>query len=276
MTKKILINYADLKYKKTQRFNSWTGKYIGGFDKVIEYGPDDIDPDFKEKNAEILSTPRGNGGWLWKPYFIYTTLEKMETDSYLFYCDSGSFFCNKVENIIKSMADTCIWVSDLPLIEKQWTKQIVFEVLNADTKEVKDTHHIQASFICIRKTTSSVLFVKKWLELCERPDLLLAFSENEYQGECISHREDQSILSVLCKINGIKTHRDPSQYGRVPEKYYEKGRLFKIPQHNDAYPVTIILHRSRNMKLKILLCQWSYSWLPISFLRWYMRKTVNQ
>jgi len=43
-------------------------------DEYYNYGPNDIDNEFKKKNIEILSQKRGNGYWLWKPYFILVFL----------------------------------------------------------------------------------------------------------------------------------------------------------------------------------------------------------
>ena len=51
---KVLINYADSKYKYVQKICSYTGYRKGKFDKVIEYSPKDIDRDFYKANEEIL------------------------------------------------------------------------------------------------------------------------------------------------------------------------------------------------------------------------------
>jgi hypothetical protein len=120
---KILINYADEKYKKAQKLNTWTGLHIAKFDKVYSYGPDNIDEDFYNKNKTILSQKRGNGLWLWKPYFIYKTLLECRDGDIIFYCDSGSFFIRKIQYLLNSLGkDQRIWVSDIPLLESCFTK----------------------------------------------------------------------------------------------------------------------------------------------------------
>ena len=100
---KILINYADEKYRKTQRFNSWTGKRIAGFDKVIEYGSDDVPYGYKIAHKEIFDNSRGNGLWLWKPYLIQRTLRECSDGDVVFYADSGSFFLKKIDDVIASL-----------------------------------------------------------------------------------------------------------------------------------------------------------------------------
>ena len=86
---KILINYADDKYKKTQQFNSWTEKHIGGFGKIIEYGPQDIVSEYRESYKEIFEVASGNGLWLRKSYFVLRTLNASKYDNNIFYSESG-------------------------------------------------------------------------------------------------------------------------------------------------------------------------------------------
>jgi len=73
-----LINYANSKFTLHQKDCSKSAMTIGGFDKVFSYSPKDIEIDFFEKNSKILEQKRGNGYWLWKPYFIKRALDKLE------------------------------------------------------------------------------------------------------------------------------------------------------------------------------------------------------
>lgn len=67
---KALLNYANGTYQKAQLKNSATGLAVGGFDRVLSYGPEDIPREFYLRNRPILRQRRGNGCWLWKFYFI--------------------------------------------------------------------------------------------------------------------------------------------------------------------------------------------------------------
>ena len=97
---KLLINYANKRFKEFQKLNSKTGIKVAGFDKVISYSPEDIDRDFFQKNEKILKCPRGNGYWLWKPYFIKKSLELLDAGDFLFYCDSDYRFISSIQPII--------------------------------------------------------------------------------------------------------------------------------------------------------------------------------
>ena len=123
----ILVNYANEDYRSTQRWNSWSGKHIAGFDKIVEYSPEDIDEDFRQRYAAILSIPRGNGLWLWKPYFIHLTLQEALPDDIVCYSDSGSFWVRSFKYVLRWMKNQDIWASVLPFIEWQWTRRECFE-----------------------------------------------------------------------------------------------------------------------------------------------------
>jgi hypothetical protein len=57
---------------------------------------------------------------------------------------------------------------------------------------------------------------------------LLIIQKNEESTFFKAHREDQSILSVLAKTEGIKPFSDPTDYGRFPNQYLAKDRLFNL------------------------------------------------
>lgn len=250
---KILINYANEKYKKTQRFNSWTGKYIGGFDKVCSFGPEDIEKSFYDKHHEILKHERGNGLWLWKPYFILKVMEEAKEGDIIFYCDSGSFFMKKIDPLIEAIrsSEKKIWVSNIPLLEICFTKPSCFTLMDCDANYYKYTNQIQATFFLAVNNSQNRSFVKKWLRLCSEYKLLSPESghldKNVSIREFIAHREDQSILSLLCKKEGILPHLDPTQRGKYPEWYKNNEYEFLVPAHKDEYSPIIFLHKTSNV-----------------------------
>lgn len=102
---------------------------------MIEYGPEDIEESFKEANANILEYKRGNGLWIWKPYLIKKTLDSMTEGVILFYCDSGACFFRTVDGILSKLKEQDVWVSVLPLKEKQFTKQQTFDIMDCNKLE---------------------------------------------------------------------------------------------------------------------------------------------
>ena len=183
---------------------------FGGFTEAKAYSPESIDENFRKTHSEILSIKRGNGLWLWKPYIILDALKNCREGDYVFYCDSGAFVFSSVMPLIESMGESDIWVSNITTVEEQWTKPKVFELLGIDDPEIKSSAQIQASFFLARKSEMSCNFVREWLNLCTRPELIKPLGPGEFHGKCIEHREDQSLLSVSCKLRGIKPHKNPS------------------------------------------------------------------
>jgi hypothetical protein len=152
--KKLLLNYANHAFRKSQRMNSKTGKEIGNFDRVLSYSPRNIDRGFYQANRHILDQEKGNGYWLWKPYFILRALDKVEAGDFVFYCDSGSYFIDSIDSIV----ETCISCSqdilpfELSFLEKFYTKRDAFILLDSDRPEFYETKQRQSGFIMIKKS----------------------------------------------------------------------------------------------------------------------------
>ena len=98
----IAVNYADQKFQRAQKLNSKTARQWGA-DRVLEYGPGDIDDTFRRRNQEILDTPRGGGYYLWKPYFYRKAYDELGENDYLVYIDSGAVYVNQIQYLIDCM-----------------------------------------------------------------------------------------------------------------------------------------------------------------------------
>ena len=255
---KVLVNYADDAYKKTQKWNSWSGKHIAGFDKVYSFSPSDIDDEYYKEHEDILGKKRGNGLWLWKPYFISKALNELNDGDILFYVDSGSFFVKRIDKLIDSLRDNeKIWVSDCPLIEACFTKPICFKKLECD-ESIINTNQIQAGFLLFVCCDETREFVREWLHYCEDYELMSheeSISLEYNKGtRFVAHREDQSLLSLLCKKKGIIAHKDPSQRGKYPETFFNPYYTYQVPEHpEDKYGTVIFLHKSKVLNVGVII-----------------------
>lgn len=268
----VAINYADLKFRNAQKFNEITAIHKGKADKVISYFPKDIDDSFKRKNKNILEQKRGNGYWLWKPYFIKRTLERMNEGDYLVYLDSGAFYINDVRHLTRQMEkdDQNIMAFELPFKERRYTKRDVFVVMECDTETYTDTNQRMATMIIFRKDRKSAQFVNEWLYYCQYEDILTDapnhMGRDNYK-EFIDHRHDQSIFSVLSKKYEIKAYGDPSQFGRLPKMFWgdEIDRLAVVP----VYPQIIAEHREYALNKSIFWEQMIYAHAPVRIAELY-------
>lgn len=268
----VAINYADLKFRNAQKFNKDTAIHKGKADKVISYSPKDIDSSFMSKNANILKQKRGNGYWLWKPYFIERTLEEMCEGDYLIYLDSGVFYINDVRYLTQQMEKDGqdIMAFELPFKEKRYTKRDVFVALECDETVYTDTNQRMATMIILRKSRQSVQFVKEWLYFCQYQDIITDVPNHlgrDNYKEFIDHRHDQSIFSVLSKKYGIKAYRDPSQFGRLPEMLWgdKIDRLTSV----SIYPQIIAAHKEYTVNRNIFWEQMIYAYAPARIVKIY-------
>ena len=224
-----LINFADNNFVKKQKLNSFSAKWLGKADKIIEFSPKDIDSNFYIQNKNILDIKRGCGLWLWKPYFILKALKEIRENEYLIYCDSGAIVLRDLRMLTKKLdqSNQSVMLFELPLIECQWTQKSLFDYFKDFSDQLCLANQIMATFVVLKKNDISLKFIEKWLALCCNENLLV-FQNNQQHEFFLSHREDQSILSVLARIKGIQPFSDPTDYGKFPEKYFAKDRLFKL------------------------------------------------
>lgn len=243
-----LLNYANQAYRSSQRKNSRTGLSVGGFDRVISYGPDDIDPDFSKTNQQILRAPRGNGYWLWKPYFIHQTLKTIAPEDWLFYSDSGSYFIHSVQPLVElaqSLQLSLITFEDAHK-EENFSKRDALILLDADSPDVLNSPQRQAAFSLWRNDEFTRQFATSWLQYCQDPRIITDQQNTlglPNHPAFQDHRHDQTVFSLLAKKHQLPAFRDPSQWGN--------DRMDAYP--NSPYPQLIDHTRQRDAPFRTRL-----------------------
>ena len=213
------INYANSKFKNSQKLNSFTAIKYGEVNQTIEYNQNNISSSFLKANKEILSMKKGGGYWLWKPYFILKTLkEKVKNNDYLIYSDSGSIYINSVYNLLYVMIRDKIDIISFHVRYKQkyWTKRDVFLLMNCDTPKYTESKQVMGGFILMKNNNFIRSFINEWLEyaqdkrmITDQPNVL---GKPNYPG-FRENRHDQSIFSILITKYNISSYRDPSNFG---------------------------------------------------------------
>lgn len=279
---KILVNYADEKFRKAQKLNTFMGKHFGKFDKVYEFGPNDIEKEYREAHKDIFSFKRGDGLWLWKAYFLDRILSECNEDDIVFYLDSGAFFVKPVDRLLDTMRDEeKIFITDIPLIEKCFTKPLCFEKMGCCVEDYGYLNQTQGGFIALKNCEYVRDFVKEWKSYAENCDLICcegAFPPDKNMGDSfVVHREDQSILSLLVKKHGIRQHRDPSQFGKYEDNYYSPYYAYKATNHDDKYKTVVYLHRTPTVNIKrILINEYKMYREHFKFLRMLKKMGLNK
>lgn len=258
-----VINYADSNFTDAQRLNTWTARHIGKADRVIEFGPNDIDQDFRNAHVDILRHEKGGGYWLWKPYIVYHSLLKAYDGDYIFYLDSGCIFLKRLCLFVdfmksKNLNLLCFYT---PFPEIEWDKKVLFDKYSDYFDIEKNILQIEGEYICLRKCPDTVAIVKEWLDSCTIAENILDLDLN--LGE--NHRHDQSNFSLVCKKHGIKAFSNPSNRyvkknfdGKLLQFYKNENEMKKYKKYFfslEEIPGTkcaIFSHSRRNAPLYLL------------------------
>lgn len=255
---KYLINYADETFLEAQKYCTKTAYKRGGFDKVIEYSPDDIEKEFIEKNKEtfVVGDKQIGKYGLWRPHIIYDALQKIKDDDYLCYCDSGAYFIHSINSLVDVMKKDNLYLMpfELPLMEKQWTKRDVFITLYCDTQEITDSNQRMSTIMLIRKCKESMSFFKEYLDTVLAYPFLFTDRENKFgklNYDCfIQNRHNQSVYSVLTKKYHLKGYKDPSEFARISQLYsYTKGVIYTPCEYMEKYKQIIVSHRRKKVNV---------------------------
>jgi len=240
---RVLINFATLKFYEAQQRNAETALSVGGFDKVICYGPRDIDRQFCARNRSLLRARIGAGYWLWKPYFIKRALGLLNNGDFLFYCDSGSHFVDRIDPLIELAIRTQQQVIpfDLTHLERCYTKRETFILMGCDAARFADTRQRLAGLILLQKSDFAEKFIDEFLELAQAPRLIAdkKSTADPDHPDFVAHRHDQSIFSLLTKRYGLSAYRDPSQYGNDLREDYPTstyGQLIDLTRSRTSRP----------------------------------------
>lgn len=275
---KVAINYADQKYRVSQKYNTMCAYRYGKLDKVIEFGPRDIDQEFKKNNSQWFVEGQAQIGryGLWRPHIVKKTFDALQEGDYLFYSDSGCYLTKSIELLINVLNKSKqeVMVFDLPYIEKEWTKRDVFLYFACDTSAIADGNQRLSTFFLLKKGDQSAEFVERYYQATLDMPALFTDEPNqlgkENYEEFIQNRHNQSVLSVLTKAMGIRSYRDPSQFGLNPYLYRGliPGATWKITEHVEStYPSLIIHHRSNAINWKHKLYYATLSRIPADIYR---------
>jgi hypothetical protein len=207
---KHLISYGCEKYALQREVFRTAAVSSAFFDAVTIFTPEDFDEGFASRMRETLNISKGGGFWLWKPYFIKKTLDSLEEGDVLVYCGANCVlnstgkkrFDGYIERLLT--CDTGALAFELPHTECEYTKLEVFHHFNS-SEEVIRSRQLMATIVMLRKCQHSCMMVDAWFETASaHPFLFTDELRTLPQGrDFISHRNDQSIFSVIRKMYGV-------------------------------------------------------------------------
>jgi hypothetical protein len=204
------------------------------FDSVTIESPETIKEYLHEHELFVKNNKRGYGYWIWKPYILERKLEEIDDGDYLIFMDAGGTVLNKdfdrYEKILQEKDIITFALHEFALCKFIKMRTIKEFNLTANSK-ILDFPIVESGCIILKKTQFTTGFIKQWKTLCLKDNYSLVTDElfNEPQHEkFIEHRHDQSILSVLCRLNENKVHVAHGEW-----ELYENGPFFssRITDH---------------------------------------------
>lgn len=205
------ITYGNHVFEKAKQRLLKEAKEFNIFTSIAGYGPENINPDFKEEYKDILSMKRGGGYWIWKFNIIKQEMDKLNENDLLLYIDAGcqlnkkgmkkfNEYVNKLEN--SKYGILSFQMHDQ--MEKIWTTKEIFNYYNVSLEsDIANTGQYIATIYLIKKNEHSIKFIDFMLKTLNNDRKLFTDKYNKNQKDFFKdNRHDQSLSSIYRKIYG--------------------------------------------------------------------------
>jgi hypothetical protein len=246
----VLLTYATPDYLAQQRAVVGGARQAGVTD-IVAWDRAMLErTDFYAQHRAVLDRRKGGGLWLWKPYLIDRELQRLEPGDFLVYSDCGYPWRPLV--IRQSLQPLLQWCANqnggvLPGVyvprhgpNRKWTKHECFIAMQCDSEPYWRQPQIQATFSVWQKCALAEALAAEWLRWCVQPvalnDERLLPAVREYP-DFVDHRHDQSILTNLALMRGIRCYGRPDEI-HSETKYIDNlsdriaGRRLRIHARN--------------------------------------------
>jgi hypothetical protein len=208
------------------------------FDKIFQYTENDIS-DFINKHVDFINSHiPGYGYYIWKPKIILDTLDKINHNDILIYCDAGMYlnkngikrFHEYIDKLNNEDIDIVTFSSNGPKAKSFIKMDAIMEYYPEFNKENNYTNDAYSGVIIIKKTNKSINLIKDWLNLCEHYNFLdtnhsTKFNEASY---FIGNNKDQALFNLCLAKHKISYDFHPDEINI----YRPDGRQF---HHTNPY-----------------------------------------
>lgn len=163
-----------------------------------------------ETHGDVLSQARGAGYCLWKPYIILRELNSVATGSVVCYADSDMTIASA--SLLRRLEAAAVTsgmalVTGGPFSNLAFCKRDSLILTGVDGDDIfLKQHQVWAGIGLYKACTSTIEFVKTWLETCKLPGILT--DDPSVLGPELpgfqEHRHDQSVLACLVHKHSIE------------------------------------------------------------------------
>lgn len=214
------ITYGDEAFENAKRRIYNEAKQSGWFDTITIYGPQDLDENFKHNFKNILSQKKGAGYWIWKSYIIKKKLNEISYNDILIYLDAGCTINRKGKQRfdeyieLLNTSDDGIISFQMTHLEKKYTTKEIFNYFDINiNEEIANTGQIVGGIRIMKKNKNLINIIdKEYKTLHDNPLLFTNHYNKNQEPFFIDNRHDQSILSVIRKMNNSITLDDETYF----------------------------------------------------------------
>ena len=244
--KKVLVTFSDSRLIRSRNRFLNESKSLNYYDEVIALDENDLAPEFTDKfRNKLKPNVRGFGYWVWKPQAILQVLTNLNDGDVLQYADVG-FSVNpsgiaRLNDYFDRASQSKVGIvgfqgrrPEFPMVDdgreiptwpdREWTKGDLFDYFGVrDNAEITDTPTVQAGLLFVRKCTEAESILRQWLSVYSNSFHLADDSPSispNLEG-FREHRHDQSIFSILAKLNNIDTYSSNEFW--FPQRFSSKG-----------------------------------------------------
>lgn len=184
------------------------------FDEITLFTEHDLSAEFTGRMGKYLTPScRGFGYWSWKPWAIHHVLQDMQEGDRLLYLDAGCHiningakrFREYVDMLDRDSRGMLVFTNGQP--EYKWTKGDILRHFGVSGEDVHVTHtqQIAGGHVFLKKNPVTESLIRDWLHVFY-DHLHLADNSPSASPNLpgfVENRYDQSIFSILCKLQGI-------------------------------------------------------------------------
>jgi hypothetical protein len=178
------VTFANTDFMNLDRIIN-QAKDFNMFDYCLGLTEKDI-PEFIEKHKEFIDCyNHGYGLWIWKPKIILDTLNKMNENDILLYCDAGMWLNSNGKSRFKEYMtllnnkSIITFSSSYKYIAQYFVKN---DAIMSYYPEFNNEYNISqyAGIMIIKKNAESIQLINDWLHLCENYYFLDKFPSIQY------------------------------------------------------------------------------------------------
>lgn len=221
-----LCSFSSSDLKRSIERYLFQAKEMNIYNKIKVYTEGDLPKNIKNQIEDFFSLKQKRlyGYACWKAYIIKNFIESVPKNSIVQYSDIGCHFNVNGKKRLLEYIDICKKKNILGFqyykpnnnfnqdfiyqnyIEKNFTKKKLFKYLNVENDEsILNSAQFWSGTVFFQNNEFTINFLSEWEKLSSINYLIddSLFDERN-DTRFVEHRHDQSIFSLLCKINNIE------------------------------------------------------------------------